>query len=225
MIHKNKEIYLKNNLPFFNDLSKKELEELILKSSIEEYKEGTLIHSKNSPCTGIILVVSGNLRSFMSSNQGKEITLFKLFDLDICILSSSCMYQNLTYDINLEAEKDSSVIIIDGEFFKELSSNNIYIQNFVLNLTQSKLSEIMWVLEQTVFFNLENRLANFLINQYYLDDSITINTTHDTIANHLGSSREVISRILKRFEHDDLVKLSRGSIKLTNLEKLKLLCK
>lgn len=159
----------------------------------------------------------------MSSNFGKEITLFRLFERDICMLSSSCVYPNLTYDINLEAEKDSYVIIIDSKFFKKLSNQNINIQNFILTLTQDKLSEIMWVLEQVVFFNLDNRLANFLVNQYYLNDSSSINMTHDAIANNLGSAREVISRMLKKFENDNLVKVSRGTIKIIDIQKLKLL--
>ena len=216
-------LFLKDNLPFFNDLSKSELKGLVSASSVQKYNTGELVHSKNSSCTGIVLVLNGQLRSFMSSNSGKEITLFRLFERDICMLSSSCVYQDLTYDINLEAEKDSSVIIIDSKFFKEISSNNLSIQNFFLTLTQDKLSEIMWVLEQVVFFSLDSRVASFLIDQYYLYNSININITHDTIANNLGSAREVISRILKRFEKDKIVELSRGSIKIIDIKKLKLL--
>ncbi|MBC5997121.1 Crp/Fnr family transcriptional regulator [Romboutsia ilealis] len=216
-------LFLKDNLPFFNDLSKSELKGLVSASSVQKYNTGELVHSKNSACTGIVLVLNGQLRSFMSSNSGKEITLFRLFERDICMLSSSCVYQDLTYDINLEAEKDSSVIIIDSKFFKEISSNNLSIQNFFLTLTQDKLSEIMWVLEQVVFFSLDSRVASFLIDQYYLYNSININITHDTIANNLGSAREVISRILKRFEKDKIVELSRGSIKIIDIKKLKLL--
>ena len=172
-----------------------------------------------------MLVVNGQLRSFLSSYSGKEITLFRLFDLDMCMLSASCVFQNLTCDINLEAERNSSVIIIDSNFFKDFSSKNINVQNFFLNLTQNKLSEVMNVLEQVVFFSLDNRLSNYLINQYYLNNSNDIYITHDSIANDLGSAREVISRMLKRFEKDNLVKLSRGVIKIIDIEKLKLLCK
>ncbi len=161
----------------------------------------------------------------MSAISGKEITLFRLFEFDICMLSSSCVYQNLSYDINLQAEKDSSVIIIDSNFFKDLSSTNSSIQKFFLELTQNKLSEVMWVIEQVVFFNLEYRVANYLINQYYLDNSINIYTTHETIANNLGSAREVISRILKRLEKNNLLKIGRGYITITDIKGLKSLCK
>jgi CRP/FNR family transcriptional regulator, anaerobic regulatory protein len=219
-----KESYLRNNLPFFKDLSEKEVEGLFSSSRMESYGKGEFIHSKNKACTGVVLVVNGQLRSFMSAFSGKEITLFRLFELDICMLSASCVFQNLTYDINLEAEKDSSVIIIDSSFFKKLSDNNTSVQSFFLNLTQNSLSEIMWVLEQVVFFSLDNRLSSYLINQYYLNDSNDIYITHDGIANDLGSAREVISRMLKKFEKDGLVKISRGIIKIVDIEGLKSLC-
>lgn len=225
MTNKNKELYLKNNLPFFKNLSKKEIEKLLDSSYLEQYKQGELIHSKDKSCTGIVLVLDGQLKSFMSAISGKEITLFRLFEFDICMLSSSCVYQNLSYDINLQAEKDSSVIIIDSNFFKDLSSTNSSIQKFFLELTQNKLSEVMWVIEQVVFFNLEYRVANYLINQYYLDNSINIYTTHETIANNLGSAREVISRILKRLEKNNLLKIGRGYITITDIKGLKSLCK
>lgn len=221
MTEKEIELYFKDNLSFYDNLSEIELKNLLSCSYIQYYKKGELLNSKNSTCTGIVLVLSGQLRSFMSSNTSREITLFNLFERDICVLSSSCVYPNLTYDVNLEAVKDSSVIIIDSKFFKELTTNNLKIQSFFLNLMQDKLSEVMWVLEQVVFFNLENRVANFLLEQYYLNDSLEINITHDVIANNLGSAREVISRLLKRFENNDIVKLSRGTIKIIDIEKLK----
>ena len=194
-----KNLYFKESLPFFKDLSEKEKTLLYNASRIEEYKRGELISSKYSSCTGLVIVISGQLRSFMSSLSGKEITLFKLFKNDLCILSSSCFYQNLTYDINLQAVENSHIIIIDGNFFKELINQNISAQKFILEITQSKLSEVLWVLEQVVFFNLDYRLSDYLINQYYLKNSDKISITHEIIANDLGSSREVISRMLKRF--------------------------
>ena len=221
----NKKSYLNENLPFFKHLSEEEKTMIYDASHIEEYKVGELIYSKNNSCSGIVLVVKGQLRSFMSSLSGKEITLFRLFQNDLCILSSSCVYQNLSYDINLQAEENSLLLIIDGNLFKEVLDKNLSVQKFILEITQSKLSEIMWVLEQVVFFSLEHRLSDYLINQYYLNNSPQIHITHETIANDLGSSREVISRLLKRFEKDNLIDMGRGYINITDIEKLKLLCK
>nr|WP_295601270.1 Crp/Fnr family transcriptional regulator [uncultured Terrisporobacter sp.] len=220
----NKEFYLKKSLPFFNDLSEEEKTMIYNASHIKQYKAGELIYSKYNACTGLVLVVQGELRSFMSSLSGKEITLSKLFENDLCILSSSCFYQNLSYDINLQSIDNSSIIIIDGKLFKDLLDKNIYAQKFMLEITQSKLSEVMEVLEKVVFFSLEYRLSEHLIDQYYLKNTLKFKVTHEAIANDLGSSREVISRILKRFEKNNLIHISRGYIEIINLEKLKLLC-
>ncbi|MBU5336408.1 Crp/Fnr family transcriptional regulator [Intestinibacter bartlettii] len=216
----NKEILLNESLPFFKYLSKQEKDLIYNSSHIEEYHSGELIYSKYQSCTGLVLVANGILRSFMSSLSGKEITLFKLFEKDLCVLSSSCFYQNLSYDINLQAVENSSLVIIDGKPFKELLDTNIDVQKFMFEVTQSKLSEIMGVLEQVVFFSLEHRLSEYLIEQYYLKNSLKIDITHEAIANDLGSSREVISRMLKRFEKDNLVKLNRGCITIINIKDL-----
>lgn len=213
--------YLENNLPFFDKLSYDEKEELVNNSSITSFSKGEIIYSKNSNCVGIVLVLSGQLRSFMSSNNRGEITIFRLFERDVCILSSSCVYKNLTYDINLESFEDSKVLIIEGSLFKNLLDNNLYVKDFIINLMQDKLSEVMWVLEQIVFFSLENRLASFLLNEYYLSNSLDIIITHEYIANNLGSSREVISRILKRFEKEGILKISRKKLTITDLKTLK----
>lgn len=147
--------------------------------------------------------------------------MFRLIDRDICLLSASCVFKNLTYDISLEAEKDSLVLIIEGAYLKKLSESNSHVQKFLFDLTQDKLSEVMWIIEQIVFLNFDRRLANFLLNQSYLENSNTLKITHDAIANHLGSAREVVSRMLKRFENEGLIKMSRGTIEIINLEKLK----
>ena len=129
------------------------------------------------------------------------------------------LYRHLFY-LKKNAVENSHIIIIDGNFFKELINQNISAQKFILEITQSKLSEVLWVLEQVVFFNLDYRLSDYLINQYYLKNSDKISITHEIIANDLGSSREVISRMLKRFEKDNIVKVSRGCVKIIDIEKL-----
>ncbi|WP_042273864.1 Crp/Fnr family transcriptional regulator [[Clostridium] dakarense] len=211
---------LKENLPFFNKLTSDEINKLIHKSSIIKYKKGELVYSENSTCTGVLVNIYGQFRIFISSQSGREITLFKLLDRDICVLSASCVFKNITYDINLEAELDSLAIIIDSAFIKSLSDNNSYVLNFLLNLTQDKLSETLSLIERTIFLSLENRVANFLISEYNLTNSDIIYVTHENIANNLGSAREAVSRILKKFEKENLLKISRGKIKLLDINGL-----
>lgn len=213
----NKKYFFEENLPFFKNLNEKEKDELILKSYVAKYEKGEIVHSKNSSCTGLLITTSGNFRVFISSPSGRQITLFKLYDRDICMLSASCVFTNLTYDVNLEAQDKSEAIIIDSSLIKKISSSNFEVMNFILNLTQDKLSQVMYVLEQTTFFSLDERIKNYLLEQSRYTDSNLLHITHEDMANELGSSREVISRILKKFEKDGKIEIFRGKVKIINL--------
>lgn len=214
-----KEYYLRETLPFFDNLTQKEKEELVLKSTIGEYERGEIVHSKNSSCTGLLITVSGNFRVFISSPSGRQITLFKLYERDVCMLSASCAFQNLNYDVSLEAQWDCRSIILDSLLIKKLSESNFQVMNFLLQLTQDKLSQVMYVLEQATFFSLDDRITDFLLEQSRYLNSNILYITHENIANELGSSREVISRILKKFEKDGKLEVSRGKIKLIDMKK------
>lgn len=213
----NKEYYLEETLPFFKYLNEEEKNQLISKSFIGEYEKGEIVHSKDSSCTGLLITLSGNFRTFISASSGRQITLFKLYERDVCMLSASCAFQNLTYDVNLEAQSDATAIIIDSSLLKKLSETNINVMNYMLNLTQDKLSEVMYVLERSIFFSLDERITDYLLEQSRYENSKIIYITHENIANELGSSREVISRILKKFEKDGKIEVSRGKIKIINL--------
>ena len=213
----NKESYLKETLPFFKSLSEEEKNELISKSTIGQFKKGELVHSKNSSCTGLLITISGNFRVFISSPTGRQITLFKLYERDVCMLSSSCAFTNLTYDVNLQSQSDAKAIIVDSSLIKKLSSSNFEVMNYILDLTQDKLSQVMYVLEQTTFFSLDERISDYLLEQSRYENSKTLYITHENIANELGSSREVISRILKKFEKHGKIEVHRGKIKIINL--------
>lgn len=212
-----KEYYLGETLPFFKYLNEEEKNQLISKSFIGKYEKGEIVHSKDSSCTGLLITLSGNFRTFISAPSGRQITLFKLYERDVCMLSASCAFQNLTYDVNLEAQSDASAIIIDSSLLKKLSETNINVMNYILSLTQDKLSEVMYVIEQSIFFSLDERITDFLLEQSRYENSKTLYITHENIANELGSSREVISRILKKFEKDGKIEVSRGKIKIINL--------
>lgn len=220
MISIDKNEVLKENLPFFKDLSNNEVLKLNNKSSIIKYKKGEFIHTSKSACTGVLIAISGQFRTYISSPTGREITLFNLFDRDVCVLSASCVFKNITYDVNLEAVTDSVAIIIDSSFFKELSEYNTPVSNFLLNLTQDKLSQVLTVIEKTLFYSLEDKISDYLVELSNLNDSNIIYTTHETIANNLGSAREAVTRTLKKFEKDELIKLSRGKITILDSNKL-----
>lgn len=214
----NKKDFLEKTIPFFNELKEDDKDSIISRSFIAEYKKNQVVHTKDSECIGLLLTISGNFRVYISAPNGRQITLFKLYERDICMLSASCSFPNLNYDVNLEAEEDSVAIILDSMLIKELSESYISVMKFLLDLTQDKLSQIMYVLEQTTFFSLNDRITDYLLEQSRYKNSKLLNITHEQIANEIGSSREVVSRVLKKFEKENMIKISRSRIKILKLQ-------
>jgi CRP/FNR family transcriptional regulator len=211
--------FIKDALPFWTELDAKQktfMEEKLVERC---YREGQLIHD-GEDCTGLLLVKNGQLRIFVLSESGKEITLFRLFEHDVCILSSSCIMRNITFDIQVEAEKNSEILIMPAAVFKHLCDANPAVKAFEAEIVSARLSDVMWVVEQVVFMSMDKRLANFLLEQSAIEESDELFITHDTIARDLGTAREVISRMLKYFENEGLVVLSRGKVTLLDRKKL-----
>lgn len=220
MIEKNIAKLLKDLLPFFNSLSQEEQIQLISKSTLTPFKKGQLVTNQNSTCTGVLITLEGQFRTYICAPNGREITLFNLLERDVCMLSASCAFKNITYNINIESQANSLALIIDSVYFSQLSKTNIHVANFLLNITQDKLSQVMYVLEQTVFFSLEHRISNLLLEQVNLTNSNILYITHESIANHLGSAREAVSRVLKSFELKGILSISRGKINILDINKL-----
>ncbi len=221
MIDRKEDIYfLQDTLSFWKRLTERQrtyLKQVIVKKL---FAAGETMHGKADKCSGLFLIRKGQIRAYIISESGKEITLYHLFDRDVCIFSASCVMKNITFDIYIEMEKDTEAYVLPTNAFMRLSEESMPIQTFTNHLLASRLSEIMWVLEQALFTSFDKRLANFLLEQTVIEASSTITITHERIANHLGSAREVVTRMLKYFQSEGMVKLNRGSIEITGQDKL-----
>jgi len=212
--------FIKNSLSFFSELDKDQqlsLQQAILK---KEYVKGEIMQGGAQNCSGLFLIYSGQVRTYIISESGREITLYRLFDGDVCIFSASCMMKNISFDIYVEVEKDTQSFLIPTQALKRLSKNSLPVQSFINNIMALRFSEVVWIMEQALFTSFDKRLANFLIEQSIIDNSDILVITHEKIANHLGTAREVVSRMLKYFQNIGLVKLSRGSIEIIDKDKL-----
>jgi CRP/FNR family transcriptional regulator len=211
--------FMEEVLPFWDALSPRE-KSFVKEKLVERcYSQGQIIHD-GEDCTGLLIVKSGQLRIFILSESGKEITLFRLFERDVCILSSSCLMRNITFDIQVEAEKNSEILLMPAGVFKLLSDGNPAVKDFNTEIVSARLSDVIWVIEQVVFMSMDRRLANFLLEQAAIEGSNQLSITHETIARNLGTAREVVSRMLKYFQNEDMVSLSRGTVTLTDEKKL-----
>lgn len=213
--------YLEERLTFWDKITKEEQEILIQNTSVVRYTQGQNIYDAQQECVGVLLIKSGELRTYILSEEGKEVTLYRLSDGDVCILSASCILKNITFDVHVDAEKDSEVLLINSSVFSSLSQRNIYVEAFSLRLTADRFSDVMWAMEQILFMSFDRRLAIFLLDETAKNGIDTLSLTHEQIAKYVGSAREVVSRMLKYFVKEGMVELSRGSIKIVDRKKLK----
>lgn len=211
---------LKNTLTFWDQISSEEQKMFIDNAIIEKYQKDKIVYNSTEDCKGLTIVKSGNLRAYILSESGKEITMYRLFENDTCIMTANCLLKNITFDMIIEAEKDSEIILVPFSIYGKLSNSNILIQDFTNQLVSSRFSDVMWVMEQVVFMSFDKRLAIFLLEQSAIEGSDIINITHENIAKNLGSAREVVSRMLKYFQSSDIVYVSRGNIEIKNRKKL-----
>lgn len=182
--------------------------------------KGSIIRGQNMDCTGLILVEKGQLRAFIRSEEGREITLYRLLDRDVCLFSASCIMNSIQFDITIEAQKDTDLWLIPPELYKNLMEESAVLANFTSQLMASRFSEVIWLIEQVLWKGFDRRLAGFLLEESALEDSPILHLTHEVIANHLGTAREVVTRMLRYFQNEGWIALRRGTVEILDEEAL-----
>ena len=206
--------------PFWNNLSVTDKETMCRTAHHVHFKKGMNIHDGNE-CTGVILVRTGSLRLYILSEDGKEITLYRIFPGEMCMLSASCVLETVTFDVFVDSEENSDCVVIGGCSFEDLSRRMSEVKIFALETALSRFSDVMWVMQQILFMSMDKRLAIFLIDESSKRGSDIITLTHEQIAKYMGSAREVVSRMLKYFSSEGLVEVSRGGIKLLDKKRIR----
>ena len=201
-------------LAFWDELTAQEKDFCVDNTDIVSYKKGQVIKSGKAECLGVLLVKSGEVRTYLLSEYGKEVTLFRVSRGEICVLSASCLLKNITFDVIIEASKDTDALIINSTAFLSLIKRNKAVELYLLRLTVDKFSETMWAMEQILFLSFDARLAVFLLAESSTTGSNLLKITHEQIAKYIGSAREVVTRMLTCFSNDKLVILKRGSIEI-----------
>ena len=211
---------ISNYLPIWDKLSQQEKDLIEQSCTPRTAKAGEYVHGGGNECTGLLVIKSGQLRAYILSDEGKEVTLYRLLEGDICLFSASCAMKSIQFDITVVAEKDTEFWMIPSETYRELMESSVAISNYTNEIMASRMSDIMWLMEQIIWQSFDKRLATFLIEESSLEQSRELAITHDAIANHLGTAREVVTRMLKHFKSDGLIELTRGKIKILDIKKL-----
>lgn len=206
--------------PFWEELSNAEREGLCASSRSVSFAKGDLVH-EGGTCAGLTIVRRGSIRVSLLSEEGREITLYRLGEDDFCLLSASCVIEAVTFDVQFVAEEACDAVILDAGAFSRVVQEHPKAEIFALNKTVERFSDVMWVMQQILFLSLDRRLATFLIDERVKTHSDELSLTHEDIARNIGSAREAVSRLLKYFERENLVSLSRGKVTLLDVSALR----
>jgi len=206
--------------PIWDKLAPGHQEMLLDNLTERNIKKGAVIHNGDMDCTGLLLVRSGQLRAYILSEEGREITVYRLFDRDLCLFSASCMMRSVQFDITIQAEKDTRLWVIPAEVYRQVMEQSAPAANYTNEVMAARFSEVMWLMEQVMWKSLDKRVAAFLLAEAAIEGTLLLRLTHESIANHLGTHREVVTRMLRYFQSEGMVRLSRGAVEIMDEKKL-----
>lgn len=221
MLNKDELSFVSSHLNFWEKLTPDQKSMVANNTTLMKYEKGKNIYNSETDCLGVIIIRSGELRTYILSEDGREVTLYRLDSGSSCVLTASCILRNITFDVHIVAEVDSEVFLLNVAAFSKLCEQNVYVENFAYRTSMDRFSDVMWAMEQILFMSFDKRLAIFLLDEVSKTGSPEIKLTQEQIAKYIGSAREVVSRMLKIFQKDGIVELSRGTIRIIDKSKLK----
>lgn len=212
--------FLEKHTQFWELLTVQEKALINENTSCKKYEKGQNLFSSGRECLGLVVVKSGKLRIYTVSEEGRDVTFSRLDTASVCMLTAGCALNSTSVDVMVDIEENSEVFIISPQCIMGIIERNTRVESFLLRSALNKLTEIIWGLQQILFMSMDKRLATFLLEESISLNAEEIKLTHEQIAKYVGSAREVVSRMLKYFEQEGIVKLQRGSIQIIDRQKL-----
>ena len=212
---------LENVYPFWTALSDAEKEVIEKTVFIEKYDKGMMMHRTEDSCKGLLTVLNGQLRTYILSEEGREVTLFRVNAGEVCVLSASCLMDAITFDVLIESTTDTEVLVLPSAILNQVLQQNTQVELFLYKSATEKFSDVVWTMQQILFLKIDQRVAQFLWDEMVQKSSMTLSFTHDEIARYIGSAREVVTKVLKYMVKEQVVELKRGTIIILDKEKLR----
>lgn len=207
--------------PFWKELSDAEKHLIEQTTYVETYNKGMLMHRTEDSCKGLMTVLSGQLRTYILSEEGREVTLFRVNAKEVCVLSASCLMDTITFDVLIEATEDTEVLVLPTTTLNQIVQQNAYIELFLYKSATEKFSDVMWTMQQILFLKIDQRVAQFLWDEMIQKNSMVLSFTHDEIARYIGSAREVVTKVLKYMVKEGALESKRGTISILDKELLR----
>ena len=205
---------------FWKDLTKSQRTFLEQNLRTEVFSAGKLIHRSDGECRGVMAVLSGSLRVYCVSDEGREVTLYRVEKGDVCILSASCLMDSIVFDVLIEAVEETTVSLIPSAALHKVELENPLVELYIYKNATEKFSEVLWTIQQVLFMKIDQRIALALHDERLRQKSNVLSVTHEDLAKQIGSVREVVSKTLKYMEEEGLVRLGRGKIEILDTGKL-----
>ena len=218
------DLYIRH-FSFWNHLTNAQKELLNNHTQVRRFAKGTLLFGGEDDCLGVVLVKKGGLRVYTLSDDGRDVTLYRVFPGEVEVLTATCTLKNVTYQVFVEADEDTEVLLTDSATFGQVTEANIYARCAAYERATARLSEMLWSLQQILFLSADKRLARFLLDESGKLQSDELKLTQEQIARYMGSAREVVSRLLKYFSEAGMVRSGRGTVTITDREKLQRLAR
>ena len=208
-------------IPFWNDLTAAEQATVREHSEVRIFPEGSQIYGGDSSCLGMITLLRGGIRVYILSEEGREITLFRIGAGESCVLSASCVIAGLHFEVHMVTMEETEIFLIPSSVFSRLSESNVSVRCFQFERTTERLSSVIRVMEDILFTPFDRRLATFLRREFEKNGSTELRLTQEAIAVEVNSAREVVARTLRRFAGEGIIESGRGVIRLKDAEALK----
>lgn len=207
--------------PFWTDLSQEEKRYAEESCYTETYDKGKSLHRSGENCKGLISVLDGQLRAYVLSEEGREVTLFRVNKGEVCVLSASCLMDSIAFDVLIEAAEQAEVLVLPAICLKSVMQSNLRVELYLYKTATEKFSDVMWTMQQILFQKIDQRVAQFLWDEMLVKEKLVLNVTHEEIAKNIGSAREVVTKVLKYLSEAQVVALKRGKIVILDQDKLK----
>lgn len=182
---------------------------------VKSFPKGQIIAMEGEKSHYLPIVRTGRVRVYKLSPNGNEITLYRINPGESCILTISCLLTNKTFPAVALTETNSEILLIDSDTLKSWVNKYTVWRDFIFNYMSNIIFKVITLLESSTFSRTESRIIDFLL-QKLKEEGQTLKYTHQKIASEIGTSREVVSRILKDLESKQIIKLSRGSVTILN---------
>ncbi|MGI6031367.1 MAG: Crp/Fnr family transcriptional regulator [Eubacteriales bacterium] len=207
-------------LPFWEQLEESQREALRQAAGVREVRRGTLLHGGGEECTGLLAVLEGRLRVYTSSSEGREITLYRLQAGEICLFSAGCVLHQMQLALQVEAEEDSRVAVLDSQVYQRLMEQSAAVANYTGRVMADRFGQVMRRMDRMLDRRIDVRLADYLLEELQMQGNSRLRFTHEQAARHMGSAREVVTRTLRDFQSRGWVEVSRGEVLIRDAQAL-----